>query len=295
MKARFNRVPLVLTFSLLSGLMGGCGLLGGSSENANVKQSPQTASATTFPSPTIPAVNSTIKVALTRPTNPDDRLRVIKTGRNDPFGLLVAPQSGGSAAPTNSSGGSGGNTTNIKVSTQAPNGANGSQMSMTPSRTGNGSSRMTFGSLPSLSPGSFGNASSLGTSSGSKGAGSAGGNSAKGNSATSGTGSLNLPALPPKPELAGVKVTGVVIIAGSPRAIVEAPGEPTSRTVGIGDSLSNGQLYVKDINASNSAEPVVIFKQGDLEFSVAVGRAPVLIASAGSFGGAQLGSSTGGR
>ena len=295
MKARFNRVPL-LTLSLLSGLMGGCGLLGGGSENASVQQSPQPAGTQVFPSPAVPAANSSVKVSLTRPTNPDDRLRVIKTGRNDPFGLLVAPQAGGGAAPANSSGGgnggggNGGSTTNIKVS-QAPNGS-GSRQPSTPASTAGNNSRVTISRLPRLSPDSFSNSFGSKPGSNANGTGSSGnnsgGNSAGNGSTGSSTGGLNLPALPPKPELAGVKVTGVVIIAGTPRAIVEAPGEPTSRTVGIGDSLSNGQLFVKDIDASNSAEPVVIFRQGDVEFSVAVGRAPVLIASAGPIGGDQL-------
>jgi hypothetical protein len=69
-------------------------------------------------------------------------------------------------------------------------------------------------------------------------------------------------------------------VGGEPRAIVQAPDEPTSRTVGIGDSLSGGRLIVKSIDTSNRAEPTVVFQQGSIEFSVAVGREPVLIASA---------------
>jgi hypothetical protein len=91
---------------------------------------------------------------------------------------------------------------------------------------------------------------------------------------------VNLPTLPKEPEPAGVKVLGVALVAGIPRAIVQAPNEPTSRTVGVGDSLSGGQLFVKDIDMSNSAEPMVFFQQGSLQFSVAVGRDPVMMASA---------------
>ena len=91
---------------------------------------------------------------------------------------------------------------------------------------------------------------------------------------------ITLPELPKAPEPANVKVTGVVVVGGEPRAIVQAPDEPTSRTVGIGDSLSGGRLIVKSIDTSNRAEPTVVFQQGSIEFSVAVGREPVLIASA---------------
>jgi hypothetical protein len=242
MKARFNQVPLYLTLSLLAGLMGGCG----ESENANVQQSPQPTASQPFPSPSVPVtLSSPSKIALTRPTNPDDRLKVIKSGRNDPFGLLVAPQPSGGTASNSSS---------PSDETTEPKATNSGNTS--------GSSKLNRNLISSLGnilkPGAAGKPSSM-----------------------PGGGSFSLPELPAKPELASVKVTGVLQVAGVPRAIIQAPGEPTSRTVSIGDSLSNGQLYVKNIDMSNSAEPVVIFQQGDLEFSVAVGREPVLIASAG--------------
>jgi hypothetical protein len=248
MKARFNQVPLYVTLSLMSGLMGGCSLLGGdNSGDVAVQPSPQPNASQPFPSPSVPAtLNSPSKIALTRPTNPDDRLRVIKSGRNDPFGLLVAPQPSGGTASNSSS-----NSENSD-STSASN-SNGKT-------SGSGKSPRNVVSSPGniLKPGAFG----------------------KPTGSALGKGTFTLPALPAKPEMASVKVTGVIQVAGSPRAIIQAPNEPTSRTVSIGDSLANGQLYVKNIDMSNSAEPVVIFQQGDLEFAVAVGRDPVLMASA---------------
>jgi hypothetical protein len=106
--------------------------------------------------------------------------------------------------------------------------------------------------------------------------------SGSGQSAATAAG-ITLPELPKAPEPANVKVTGVLVVGGEPRAIVQAPDEPTSRTVGIGDSLSGGRLFVKSIDTSNRAEPRVVFQQGSIEFSVAVGREPVLIASASPF------------
>jgi hypothetical protein len=265
MKARFNRVPLVLTLSLLSGLMGGCGLFGGGSGEANVQQSPQPVATQPFPSPAIPTASSPAKVALTRPTNPDDRLRVIKTGRNDPFGLLGPAISTGQGA-SNSSNGSTGSTAKSGGSTRSapPKTVEDRLVNSYDKFLNNVASQI----VKSPNKGTSRNISS----SGGRNIGSSGSSSTMPN--------LGLPPLPTNPEPAKVKVSGIVVVAGIPRAIVEVPGETSSRTVGVGDSLSRGQLYVKSIDTSRKAEPVVIFQQGDLSFSVAVGRAPVLIASA---------------
>jgi hypothetical protein len=254
MKARFNQVPLYVTLSLLSGLMGGCNMLGGGdSGDVAVQPSPQPNASQPFPSPSVPVtLNSPSSIALTRPTNPDDRLRVIKSGRTDPFGVLVSATA------------SGGNTSGGNTSQGTTTGSNAKTKPASQQQVGDRLVNSYDKFLKGLS-------NSLTKPSGSPASSSSGS-----------SGSVTLPELPvpAKPELTGVKVTGVIQVAGSPRAIIQAPGEPTSRTVSIGDSLANGQLYVKNIDMSNSAEPVVIFQQGDSEFSVAVGRDPVLVASA---------------
>lgn len=245
MKVRFNQIPLYLTLTLVPIAVVGCG----ESNDTSIKPSPQPVASQPFPSPSIPAtLSAPSKVALTRPTNPDDRLRVIKSGRPDPFGAvgpvaLVA--SAGSA-----SGASGGSTGGGRSSTQE--------------QVGN---RMAS-SYEKFLKGIAGSLGAAGKTSGGQ----------------SGTASVNLPSLPKAPEPANVKVSGVLVVGGAPRAIVQAPDEPTSRTVGIGDSLSGGRLIVKDINTSNRAEPTVVFRQGSIEFSVAVGREPVLLASVPSTG-----------
>jgi hypothetical protein len=244
MKVRFNRVPLYLTLALVPLAIVGCGE---SKDNLSVNPSPQPAASAPFPSPSVPpTLNSPSKVALTRPTNPDDRLRVIKSGRPDPFGS-VGPVASLTSANVNS--GSGYYYSQQPSSSRYSNfdrylkGANGS--SSTPS------------SSPSFPP-------SPGQSGGLSGS----------------MPDLTLPSLPKAPEPAAVKVSGILVVGGEPRAIVQAPDEPTSRTVGIGDSLAGGKLFVKNIDTSNRTEPKVIFQQGDFEFSVAVGRDPVLTASA---------------
>ncbi len=91
-----------------------------------------------------------------------------------------------------------------------------------------------------------------------------------------------LPALPPVPEPAqakGVKVSGIMLVSGLPRAIVTAPNEAVSRTVSAGDRLSNGMVLVKSIDA-NSPTPVVVLEQYGQDVSVAIGEEGVVIASA---------------
>jgi hypothetical protein len=93
-----------------------------------------------------------------------------------------------------------------------------------------------------------------------------------------------LPALPPVPQptqAKGVKVSGIMVVSGLPRAIVTAPNEAVSRTVSVGDRLSNGAVLVKSIDA-NSPNPTVVLEQYGQDVSVAIGEEGVVIASAPS-------------
>ncbi len=83
-----------------------------------------------------------------------------------------------------------------------------------------------------------------------------------------------IPEMPPipQPTLARqVEVTGVVKIGGTIQAIVKAPNEPTSRYVGIGQRLSNGQVLVKRIELNPGSEPIVILEENGIEVPVMVG------------------------
>jgi hypothetical protein len=80
--------------------------------------------------------------------------------------------------------------------------------------------------------------------------------------------------LPPMPDPAlakAVEVTGVVVVAGVPQAIVQAPNEASSRYVQAGQRLSNGQVLVKRIEMHGSSDPVVILEQNGVEVSKTVG------------------------
>ena len=65
-------------------------------------------------------------------------------------------------------------------------------------------------------------------------------------------------------------------IAGKPQAILQAPEEGVIRTVGVGDTLSNGQVRVSAINVSNQQEPVVVLQEAGQTVSVGVGKEPVV-------------------
>lgn len=88
----------------------------------------------------------------------------------------------------------------------------------------------------------------------------------------------DLPTLPtrpvqPIPTLAnGVEVTGVVQIGSTMQAIVKAPDEPTSRYVGVGQRLANGQVLVKRIETAGS-EPIVVLEEAGVEVIRAIGQA----------------------
>ncbi len=85
---------------------------------------------------------------------------------------------------------------------------------------------------------------------------------------------IGIPTLPPipQPTLARqVEVKGVVKIGNTVQAIVKAPNEPTSRYVGVGQLLSNGQILVKRIEINSSSEPIVILEENGIEVRVMVG------------------------
>lgn len=82
-------------------------------------------------------------------------------------------------------------------------------------------------------------------------------------------------ALPPLPQptlAEAVEVSGVIVVSGVPQAIVKAPNESTSRYVGAGQRLSNGQILVKRIEMNGGSDPIVILEQNGVEVSRGVGE-----------------------
>lgn len=81
-------------------------------------------------------------------------------------------------------------------------------------------------------------------------------------------------ALPPLPDptlARAVQVTGVIVVAGVPQAIIQAPNEGTSRYVQAGQRISNGQVLVKRIEVNNGSDPIVILEENGIEVARAVG------------------------
>jgi hypothetical protein len=71
-----------------------------------------------------------------------------------------------------------------------------------------------------------------------------------------------------------VNVSGVVQIGSTIYAIVDAPDEPSSRYVQVGQRLSNGEILVRriDFNGSDSS---VILEQAGMQVVRRVGDVPV--------------------
>lgn len=233
-----RKTILGVTLILLSMGIASCG--GAEGDEPEAEQTSETPTEQSFPdaSPEIPSPPAA-KVVLTRPTNPDERLRVVKSGRTDPFAEIVpavAPDTS-SPRPTPSQG-------RPPSTVNVPN-ATAPKATAPKATTTKASSAPTPSTKPSTTPGK-----------------------------------IVLPTLP-KPEVAqGVKVTGVINLGGRPKAILKAPGEKSTRTVGVGERIANGQVLVKSINLSNPAAPVVVLEQSGMKVRVSVGQEPIALASA---------------
>jgi hypothetical protein len=256
---RLNKLSSGLALVALSATVGGCTLFGGGeSSNPNVQPSPQAATPQTFPSPTLPTTTQAgTKVVLTRPTNPDERVKAIKSGRNDPFAVLVSPKKEGEQ------GGNASSSSSAKAANQPKTTQEKLAQDMTKSYD------------KFLDQISQTYKDEVKAQKGAAGGQQAAGSQAAGNPSRVSGGQ----AAAKSSEPSQVQVMGIASVGGVPQAIVQAPGEPTSRTVGIGDSLSDGSLIVSNIDMSNPAEPIVIFQQGTMTFSVGVGRGPSIMAS----------------
>ncbi|PZD73857.1 hypothetical protein C1752_01711 [Acaryochloris thomasi RCC1774] len=186
-------------------------------------------------------------VALIRPTDPEERVRTIQSGRADPFRPLVSPaqpQSRPGSGVRPSAGGSGGRTApGARPTTRSTAATRGSSTRLSPPSTA------TPKSSPSTSPGK-----------------------------------AVLPPLPaPEPTAAKeVQVQGIVVMAGRPQAIVQAPEEKTARTISSGDRVANGRVLLKGFDMSNPVAPKAIFEEAGMEVAIGVGQEPIVLASASS-------------
>ncbi len=219
----------------------GCGLFGGDEPTVIVEPAPlppeviEEESELEVPPPPAPTA------ALTRPTDPSERVRVIQSGRSDPFSAFLPPASPPAppSPPTTQQ-----PSPPSAPSTPAPSPAPGPTVTRpldpspsTPGQPGSPPSAPGELVLPELPQ--------------------------------------------PQPQLAlQVQVSGITALGGSSHAILLAPGENVTRTVRPGDRLSGNQVLVRAIDLSNRAEPVVILEEAGMRVAAAVGRNPEIISSA---------------
>jgi hypothetical protein len=93
----------------------------------------------------------------------------------------------------------------------------------------------------------------------------------------SGSSSRKKPTPQPTQALA-VKVFGVVLVGGVPKAIIRSPDERVTRTVAAGDRISNGSVLVRAIEIGR-AEPVVILEQYGIRVEAPIGGTAIALAS----------------
>lgn len=262
-RARLIRLGVVLAIGL-----SGCQWFGGGDESETVVVQPLPTAAPNQPvrPTTAPSISTLIQ-----PTNPDERLRVIRGGRVDPFAALVPGASASSSGGTANAGSTAAvNTTSpgTTVISTSPTStvirvppASGTQTPSSPNRStsGSGASAGATGSR-TTSPGSQAGGPDL-------------------PDLSTPDNDVALPPLP-QPDLAkGVQVTGFVVLNGVPRAIVKAPNERVSRSVVAGDLLADGQVRVISIDFANPNEPVLILEEAGTEVAVAAGKPAVQLVS----------------
>jgi hypothetical protein len=207
-----------------------------------------------FAQPLIPAAPSAAAIAsaeLIQSTDPNERLQQIATSRPDPYATVPIPPRPTAAPPPPG-------TTPGQAAGAGAAGAGGT--------AGTG----VAGAGGAAGAGAAGaGAGQPGATPGRPGTTPGGGPVAVGPGGASPI--QPLPALP-QPQLAtAVAVTGVVQVGGETYAIIQAPNEPTSRHVRVGQRLANGQVLVKRIEMRGGAEPVVILEENGIEVARPVG------------------------
>jgi hypothetical protein len=91
-----------------------------------------------------------------------------------------------------------------------------------------------------------------------------------------GVGKPSIKVLPDPTEAKSINVTGIMDVAGISYAIVNVPGEPTSRYVKVGQRLANNKVLVKRIESLGT--PTVVFQQFNVEVPRQVGQQVVAAA-----------------
>ena len=188
---------------------------------------------------------------LTRPTDPDVRVKAVKKGRSNPFARLVPPATT-KAEPIELDRGRNNASRNNASSNNASKGKKSGPLGTKSALSDKSSKKTTTASKPAQS-------NDLPRLE---------------NPADAKTNDIVLPPLP-EPTLAKqVSVQGVMMLGGQPKAILKAPNENVNRTVQAGDYLANGQILVASIDMSNPQNPSVVLQESGRTVTVGVGTQP---------------------
>ncbi|HEY9877227.1 MAG TPA: hypothetical protein V6D29_02165 [Leptolyngbyaceae cyanobacterium] len=268
-----RRLAVITLISVASLPLGGCNLFNGlfnRGQDAGTEptaQQPVPAQSgdqvqEEFAEPMVPAAPSAAAIAsaeLIQSTDPNERLQQIAKSRLDPYATVPIPPPP-KAAPPPARPNQGQN--------QQPQGGTG-----TATTPGGGN---TTGQPVAIRPGGgVNNGRGPATSGAGAGSRTGAGNAGPGRTSTGNPSVVSpiqpLPPLPQPQVASAVAVTGVVRVGGETYAIIQAPGEPTSRYVRAGQRLANGQVLVKRIEARGGTEPIVILEENGIEVSRPVG------------------------
>jgi len=264
-RVRFVQLGVALALGL-----SGCQWFGGGEDETVVVQPVPTAAPNQPASagPKAPSISTLIQ-----PTNPDERLRVIRGGRVDPFAALFAGVATASDVGSSTSS-SVGNSTSPNNASSSFNVVRAGGTSVNVARAG-GTSVANGRNLVSLGNGGANQSSAtgaLGLNQSAKSSSLCGAPTGIQARTLISSSTLALPLLPAPNQARSVMVTGVVSTGDVPAAIVKASDESVARTVRTGDRLSNGNVLVKAIYAQQS-EPAVVLEQYGTEVVREVGEA----------------------
>lgn len=255
-----------IAIALITSVVGGCSLFQGDGDDktATPENPPETAQTAPpnpnptppFSKPTKPSVSPL--AILTPATDPDARVRLVPKGSSNPFILVPKPDKIAVNPEIKLE--------ELKTANNAPVGGSNTVSAVssvpnvpTPPSLSNSSNPNI--KKPSLAANLTKNPLS---------------NNTNNNSNNSNLPS-NIPTIPPlvfKPQLPAlpepslaraVQVTGMITIGSQTKIILQAPNEPFSRYVQVGEYISDGQVLVKRIEGQQRGTPVVVLEQFGIE------------------------------
>jgi hypothetical protein len=205
-------------------LLNGCGVFGGGEDSATIPEIP-TPTPTPTPTPEVTETPDNGEVigstgGLIPATNPQDRLRQIEQGRNNPFNSISPPA-----------------VIKIRQDQPLPFAQEDRAIVRTP---------VPVAVTPSAPTKMTQNNSSRATKNGEGNTANRNNPPASGNVVDMAKIQANAPVMPPNPtEASNMRVSGVMNLDGNNIALVQAPWESVPKSVRVGDIISNGNVNIR--------------------------------------------------